>query len=105
MQALGYTDSDSAGQTNIFAVEPKLYVAGSTSDGTADAGASTTGAAAIAGSVAVGTVLAGLLLIKDADTVDVGPIGDYKSLNEYKAQFAAELAIAAPPAAPAVADE
>lgn len=37
-QALGFTESDSAGQTNIFAVEPKAYVAGGSDDKTASGG-------------------------------------------------------------------
>ena len=32
LQGLGYTDEDSAGQSNIFAVEPKQYVQGSARD-------------------------------------------------------------------------
>ena len=36
LQALGFTENDSAGQTNIFAVEPKTYVAGSSSDKTSE---------------------------------------------------------------------
>jgi hypothetical protein len=91
LQALGYTDSDSAGQTNVFAVEPKTYVAGSPSDKTSAAGSSTAGAAAIAGSVAIGAVVAGLLLINGSESVDVGPTGDFRSLSEYQAQFVAEL--------------
>ena len=102
-QALGFTESDSAGQTNIFAVEPKTYVAGSTADATAAGANSTYGAAAVAGTFAVGAVIAGLLLVKDASTIDLGPTGDFKTLTEYQAQFAAEFK--APAAAPAVADE
>lgn len=89
--ALGFTESDSAGQTNVFAVEPKSYVAGSSSDKTKAAGNSTVGAAAIAGSVAAGAVIAGLLLINGSNNADVGPSGDFKSLSEYKAQFASEI--------------
>ena len=33
---LGFTDSDSAGQSNVFAVEPKSYVAGSSADSTSE---------------------------------------------------------------------
>ncbi len=36
LQALGFTENDSAGQTNIFAVEPKSYVAGSSADKTGE---------------------------------------------------------------------
>lgn len=89
--ALGFTESDSAGQTNVFAVEPKSYVAGSSSDKTKAAGNSTVGAAAIAGSVAAGAVIAGLLLINGSNDVDLGPSGDFKTLTEYKAQFTAEI--------------
>lgn len=80
----------------MFAVEPKTYVAGSSSDKTTAAGSSTYGAAAIAGSVAVGAVVAGLLLISGSENVDVGPTGDFKSLSEYKSQFVAELSASAP---------
>ncbi len=85
----------------MFAVEPKQYVAGSSSDKTSAAGQSTAGAAAIAGTVAIGAVVAGLLLINGAETVDVGPTGDFKSLTQYKADFAAELNASAAPS-PAV---
>lgn len=86
-------------------MEPKQYVAGTGGDVTPEAGASTTGAAAVAGSFAVGLVVAGLLLVKDSSTVDVGPVGDFETLSAYKTQFAAELASATPPAAPALTSE
>ena len=107
VQALGFTESDSAGQTNIFAVEPKSYVAGSSRDETEDAGNSTVGAAAIAGTVAAGAFVAGLLLLKDSTDVDLGPTGDFLTLSQYKAQFAAEVSkpVAEAVTAPAVVDE
>jgi len=86
-------------------VEPKSYVAGTKADQTSDAGSSTNTGAAIAGTVAVGAVIAGLLLVNDSFNVDVGPTGDFKTLSEYKAQFAEEVAVVAPRAAPAPADE
>lgn len=96
MQALGFTESDSAGQTNIFAVEPKSYVQGSQSDATSAAGTSTTGGAAIAGSVAVGAVVAGLILLNgDSDVAD-GPEAGLRSLTAYKNQFAGEIVAQAP---------
>lgn len=59
-QGLGYTAEDSAGQSNIFAVEPKTYVAGSSKDPKAGAGslvyavtAGVIGAAAIAAGVSL----------------------------------------------------
>ena len=59
-QGLGYTAEDSAGQSNIFAVEPKTYVAGSAKDPKAGSGslvyavtAGVIGAAAIAAGVSL----------------------------------------------------
>ena len=60
LQGLGYTAEDSAGQSNIFAVEPKTYVAGSSKDPKAGSGslvyavtAGVIGAAAIAAGVSL----------------------------------------------------
>jgi hypothetical protein len=60
LQGLGYTAEDSAGQSNIFAVEPKTYVAGSAKDPKAGSGsfvyamtAGVIGAAAIAAGVSL----------------------------------------------------
>ena len=86
-------------------MEPKSYVAGSSKDQTTDASASTTTGAAVAGTVAAGAVVAGLLLVNSSFNPDVGPTGDFKTLSEYKTQFTAELASAAPAAAPALTDE
>ena len=96
-QALGFVEADSAGQTNIFAVEPKQYVGGNVA-----ASDSTVGAAAIAGTVAVGAFIAGLILVQGS-SVDVGPTGDFLTLTEYKMQFSAEFKT--PAAAPAVVAE
>lgn len=93
-QALGFTESDSAGQTNIFAVEPKQYVAGSS----ADTGSTSLGIVAFGGVVAVGAIVAGLSLVNESSSVDVGPTGDFLTLTAYKSQFAAELQSAPSPA-------
>lgn len=61
LQALGYTESDSAGQTNIFAVEPKSYVAGSSADASADGSQATLIIAGVAAACAAAAVAAGLL--------------------------------------------
>ncbi|KAG7672234.1 hypothetical protein Ndes2526B_g06776 [Nannochloris sp. 'desiccata'] len=95
--ALGFTESDSAGQTNIFAVEPKAYVAGSSKDMTSDAGNSTAGAAAIAGTFAVGAVIGGLLLVKDSAPILEDYPTEYLTLAEYKAEFAADFKMASAP--------
>lgn len=104
IQGLGFTDNDSAGQTNIFAVEPKSYVQGTKADGTSDAQTSTQGGAAIGGTVAVGVVVAALILLQgDEELVTVsGPDASLKPLSEYASQFTRE--IVPPPAAPAVVD-
>ncbi len=101
-QALGFTESDSAGQTNIFAVEPKSYVAGSSSDN----GSSTVVPAAGLGLVAIAFVAAGLQWVTGSTAVDLGPTGDFKALSEYKASFEAEAraGVKAPAAAPALAE-
>ena len=96
-QALGFTESDSAGQTNIFAVEPKAYVAGSSNDKTSDAGSSTAGAAAIAGTFAVGAVVGGLLLVKDVAPILENYPTEYLTLAEYKSEFTAEFSSVAAP--------
>jgi hypothetical protein len=108
VQGLGFTDNDSAGQTNIFAVEPKSYVQGSQSDGTSDAQTSTQGGAAIGGTVAVGVIVAGIILLNGDSGVNTtvsGPEAGLKPLSEYAAQFTSEIAAAAPVAAPSVVDE
>ena len=60
-QALGFTESDSAGQTNIFAVEPKSYVAGSTADTTGSGYQATLLTAGVAAIAAAAAVAGGLL--------------------------------------------
>ena len=102
-QALVFTESDSAGQTNIFAVEPKAYVAGSSSDKTSDAGSSTAGAAAIAGTFAIGAVVGGLLLVKDSSPVLEDYPLEYETLTQYKSDFASEFKMVAAPS-PAIAE-
>ena len=102
---MGFTESDSAGQTNIFAVEPKSYVKGSTSDATADAGNSTVGGASVAGTVAVGIVVAALLLLNKNTVTSEGPEEGLLSLSAYKDTFASEIAARAPAPAPEAAPE
>lgn len=64
-QQLGYTEKDSAGQSNIFAVEPKSYVQGSS----ADSGKGSTPYSIVAGIFAVAAISAGLYI-----TVNNGPV-------------------------------
>lgn len=61
LQALGFTENDSAGQTNIFAVEPKSYVAGSSADTTSAGGQTTLLIAGVAAAAAAAAVAGGLL--------------------------------------------
>lgn len=61
MQALGFTESDSAGQTNIFAVEPKTYVAGSSADKTAEGSQATLLLAGVVAAISAALVAGGLL--------------------------------------------
>jgi hypothetical protein len=104
LQSLGYTEADSAGQTNIFAVEPKQYVSGSKTDAAVGAGNETFATASVAGSVAVGAVIAGLLLNSGPASLDaVAPTGDFVPLSTYASQFVAELATV-PASAPALSE-
>ncbi len=102
---VGFVESDSAGQTNVFAVEPKQYVAGGKADETRGEANDTTAVAAVAGTFGMGIVVAGLLLTSGPTTLEAAaPAGDARALSSYAAQFSAELAPAAPAAAPALAD-
>lgn len=78
-----------------------MYVQGSKADTT---DSSPTITLAIGGFIfAMVAVGAGLIVNSEpTDIKQFAPSGEYKSLSEYKAQFAAELA---PAAAPAVVDE
>lgn len=106
-QGIGFVEQDSAGQTNIFAVEPKSYVKGSNTDGTDNSANDTLSLAAVAGTVAAGAIVAGLITISGSfsDEVVPAPSSEYKSLTAYSAQFTAELAAAAPVAAPELTSE
>lgn len=85
-QGLGYTDEDSAGQSNIFAVEPKQYVQGSARD---------TGTAAVPNFVyAVTAAVVGAAAI--AAGVSLAPTGEAKgpaydrslaSVSQFAAKF------------------
>jgi len=79
---LGFTDDDSAGQSNIFAVEPKVVVSDSNTS-------SNVGGPAIAGAVAIGLVIAGLRILTDGEAADVvpGPDAGLKSLTAYASEL------------------
>jgi hypothetical protein len=102
-QSLGFTEEDSAGQTNIFAVEPKSYVQGTSLDETADDGNSTTSSAAIAGTVAAGAIFFGLSTLPASDVVPLEFASEYRTLSEYSQKFASESK-PTPAAAPALAE-
>eukprot|EP00873_Tetraselmis_striata_P018533 jgi/Tetstr1/438797/TSEL_027306.t1 len=86
--ALGFTDQDSAGQTNIFAVEPKSYVAGSSADDGSNSSLYALGAFMVSA-----TILSGAVTALSDNTVN-NDLAAYKNLSEYKAAFAAEIASA-----------
>uniref|UniRef100_A0A061S2D2 Uncharacterized protein n=1 Tax=Tetraselmis sp. GSL018 TaxID=582737 RepID=A0A061S2D2_9CHLO len=86
--ALGFTEQDSAGQTNIFAVEPKTYVEGTSSDEPTDTSLFVLGAF-----MASATLLAATVTYLTDNTVN-NQLDSYKLLSDYKATFAAELASA-----------
>jgi len=90
---LGFTSDDSAGQSNIFAVEPKQYVSDSNTS-------SNVGGPAIAGAVAVGLIVAGIRILTtgEAELVVGGPDAGLKTLGAYAEMFAVKE-VAAPVAA------
>ncbi|GAB4822760.1 hypothetical protein N2152v2_009806 [Parachlorella kessleri] len=100
--AVGYTDEDSAGQSNIFAVEPKVYVSGSSADNS-NAGPQTVTVAAAGFVFAMAAIGAGLIVMNQPQGVEaVAPTGEFRPLSEYAAKFSAELGPVS--AAPAVAE-
>lgn len=90
--ALGYVESDSAGQTNIFAVQPPQYVEGSVRDVNTDSSANTTIAAGVAllGFIAVALGVTGLLGQGDG-AVSVPDSSETLSLSQYSAKFTADI--------------
>ncbi|CAL5221428.1 g3616 [Coccomyxa viridis] len=87
----GYTEEDSAGQSNIFAVEPKQYVAGSQRD----VGTDNNSPAIIAAGFGIGILVLGLLALrteKPAATVAraqlVKEVTQYRSLSQLRDQLA-----------------
>ncbi|CAK0781075.1 hypothetical protein CVIRNUC_005278 [Coccomyxa viridis] len=93
----GYTDEDSAGQSNIFAVEPKQYVAGSQRDD----GTNSNTIALVAAGVGVLILFVGLLALKGekpASSVAVAALR--KEVTQYRSlrQLRDQLAVAPAPA-------
>eukprot|EP01025_Chloroclados_australasicus_P019766 TRINITY_DN20827_c0_g1_i1.p6 TRINITY_DN20827_c0_g1~~TRINITY_DN20827_c0_g1_i1.p6 ORF type:complete len:170 (+),score=18.56 TRINITY_DN20827_c0_g1_i1:51-560(+) len=85
---IGYVEQDSAGQTNIFAVETKSYVQGSAMDNTTGAQANTN-FALLLGGLAAGALAVTALTETLVSPSNVGYIeGEYKTLTQYKTQFA-----------------
>mmetsp|Transcript_15 Transcript_15/g.70 ORF Transcript_15/g.70 Transcript_15/m.70 type:complete len:139 (+) Transcript_15:96-512(+) len=80
----GYLDEDSAGQTNIFAVEPTLYTKGGSNDKTSGNTALVGGGAAVLGALILGAaVLGGGVGGGVTSPADEGLL----SLTEYVQQF------------------
>ncbi|KAL6899770.1 hypothetical protein ACP4OV_006428 [Aristida adscensionis] len=103
----GYVEKDTAGQTNVYSVEPTVYVAESAiSSGTAGAAADgTENTAAIAGFLVLITVAAASsILIQVSKNQPPAPAADYSGppLSYYVAKFQPQpVAVEAPaPAAP-----
>jgi hypothetical protein len=103
-QNVGYTAEDSAGQSNIFAVEPKQYVAGSARD-TVSAGVAVpnTVYAVTAAVVGVALIAAGVSLApRGGDGVGFDPA--LGRVSEYAGRFEGRAAAPAPAAAPALVE-
>lgn len=92
-KALGFFEEDSAGQTNIFAVETKAYVAGSAQDNTDST--PTLLFAGIGGAIAIAAIAAGIIGGKNAAENAI-PVyedaGKYESLTTYAAKFSTKSA-------------
>jgi hypothetical protein len=83
---LGYLDEDSAGQTNIFAVEPKQYIQGSRQDPEVNPNANIL--LVSAGSVALALVAAGLVKGFTTDTIPIEDTpGQFRTLTQYAQRF------------------
>lgn len=99
--ARGYTEEDSAGQSNIFAVEPKQYVAGSQRD----EGANSNTIALVAAGLGISILVVGLIALKGekpASSVAVKElrkeVTQYRSLKQLQDALAV---VEAPPTASA----
>ena len=93
---LGYLEEDSAGQTNIFAVEPKVYVGGNVS-----------GAwplALLFSLLAGGGIFYGLKTLQE-DEATVQYTGNGQTLSAYVTKFTPKKVVVVPPPAPAPAPE
>ena len=73
LQALGFTESDSAGQSNVFAVEPKSYVAGSSADATSE-GAKVTFVVGLVAAVVAFAACAAFLLADTKPSSECRPL-------------------------------
>mmetsp|Transcript_31160 Transcript_31160/g.101587 ORF Transcript_31160/g.101587 Transcript_31160/m.101587 type:complete len:154 (-) Transcript_31160:40-501(-) len=96
--ALGFTEEDSAGQSNIFAVEPKMVVAGSSAD-SGDTGSPL--ASVVAFLVAGGAVGAGFLALSGQEAAPEKVVADGLPLSYYVKMFEAPapapVVVEAPP--------
>eukprot|EP00891_Asterochloris_glomerata_P004885 jgi/Astpho2/4885/Aster-05818 len=94
--ARGYQEEDSAGQTNVFAVEPKQYLAGSSGD-QPDVNPNTQIIAVSVGAIALALVASGFVkgLTNDGVPISDEP-GSYLSLSEYSSKFSGSDVAAAP---------
>lgn len=95
---MGYTEDDSAGQTNIFAVEPRSYVAGSERDVQTDPNVNI--AIVTAGALAIAAIASGLII--NFQSKPRAPIeeetGQYLTLSQYKDKFSAMEGVGQAPA-------
>ncbi|KAK9802043.1 hypothetical protein WJX73_005455 [Symbiochloris irregularis] len=89
----GYTEKDSAGQTNIYPVMTKAYVQGSTNDSTTGSKANNA-IAAVAGIITLAAISLGIVAAKSSISDNFedtqAQVGLFRSLSEYKDKFSAE---------------
>ncbi|GMH44480.1 hypothetical protein BSKO_12432 [Bryopsis sp. KO-2023] len=92
--SIGYLEEDSAGQTNIFAVQPKQYVQGSSYDDTTgtDSNAVFGVGGAVLGLAVVGLGVTALTSLGGGDaSVLAEDFSNLQTLSQYKAEFESSL--------------
>ncbi|KAK9859840.1 hypothetical protein WJX84_006835 [Apatococcus fuscideae] len=86
--AMGYTEEDSAGQTNIFAVEPKKYIQNAADDMASGSATSNLVIAISAFAVGAAILTFGIFVNRnDSESPIAEELGQFKTLSEYQREF------------------
>jgi len=85
---MGYTEEDSAGQTNIFAVEPKKYIQNAADDMASGSATSNLVIAISAFAVGAAILTFGIFVNRnDSESPIAEELGQFKTLSEYQREF------------------